>query len=72
MLTSYRVKCPHLGCNWSGSLLPQGDTRLFTGAVPSTNLVVFQCPECQGQWRARVVGDDVKPLPLDEIAVPWR
>jgi hypothetical protein len=72
MLTSYRVKCPHLGCNWTGSLLPSGDTRAFTGALPSTNLVVFQCPECQGQWRARVVGDDVKPLPLDQVAVPWR
>jgi hypothetical protein len=30
--------------------------------------VVFQCPECQGEWHARVVGDDVVPLPLVEMA----
>jgi hypothetical protein len=72
MLTSYRVKCPHLDCNWSGSLLPQGDTRLFQGALPSTNHVVFQCPACEGQWLAKVVGDDVKPLPLEQTATARR
>ena len=72
MLTSYLVKCPHPGCNWSGSLLPQGDTRLFQGALPTANLVVFQCPRCEGQWRARVVGDDVKPLPLEQTATARR
>ncbi|HZT82106.1 MAG TPA: hypothetical protein VFA26_17900 [Gemmataceae bacterium] len=72
MLTSYWVRCPHLGCNWSGNLLPQGDTRLFTAAVPGTKVVVFQCPTCQGQWKGQVVGDDVRPLPLEQTAVPRR
>jgi hypothetical protein len=30
--------------------------------------VVFYCPQCEGQWRARVAGDDVVPLPLEEKA----
>jgi hypothetical protein len=68
MLTSYRVSCPHKGCDWSGSLLPQTDTAAFRGALPSIKVLVFQCPKCEGQWRARVVGDDIISLPLTEKA----
>jgi hypothetical protein len=66
MLTSYRVTCPHAGCNWAGSLLPQTDTQFFRAASPTVKMVVFQCPQCDGQWKARLVGDDVVPLPLGD------
>jgi hypothetical protein len=68
MLTSYLVKCPHLGCHWFGSLLPRGKAEEWQGAVPSATIVVFECPECGGEWHARVRGDDVVPLPLPELA----
>lgn len=66
MLTSYTVACPH--CHWAGSLLPSTDTKFFLTALPTTPMVVFHCPQCEGQWRARVAGDDVVPLPLEEKA----
>jgi hypothetical protein len=66
MLTSYVVRCPDLSCRWFGSLLPSRDTDLWSGSVPSTSTAVFQCPECGHSWRARVVGDDVVPLPEEE------
>lgn len=68
MLTSYLVRCPHPGCDWFGSLLP---------AVPSwqeprqpQGIVNFECPQCHGEWHARLVGDDVEVLPLEELASP--
>lgn len=66
MLTDYMVTCPHAGCHWSGSLLPSGDRGAWRCAVPSTNTVMFRCPRCNGEWRARLVGDDVFPLPERE------
>jgi hypothetical protein len=71
MLTSYLVKCQHFGCNWFGSLLPRSDVEAWHGAFPNSSVVVFQCPQCLGEWRARVVGDDVKPMPLEEVTAPW-
>jgi hypothetical protein len=70
MLTSYWVTCPHAGCKWSGTLLPLTDTQAFRPALPTTRTIMFQCPRCAGQWRGRVVGDDVIPLPLEQKAVP--
>lgn len=70
MLTSYVVTCPHLGCNWSGSLLPRGDAESWRGSLPTTKTVVFQCPQCEGEWQAQVVGDDVVSLPLEELVAP--
>lgn len=66
MLTSYLVKCPHFGCNWFGSLLPSRDTDSWRGPVPTTPIATFECPTCHRQWKAKVKGDDVYPLPLDE------
>jgi hypothetical protein len=71
MLTSYYVTCPHSSCDWQGSLLPRGDSNSWRGSVPSTSLVVFECPQCGGEWQGRVVGEDVVPLPLAELATPW-
>jgi Zn finger protein HypA/HybF involved in hydrogenase expression len=71
MLTSYSVRCPHLGCNWFGSLLPSGHPEAWQGSVPSLKIVTFQCPQCQGEWNARVVGDDVQSLHQVEMAAPW-
>jgi hypothetical protein len=68
MLTSYLVACPHVGCHWTGSLLPCRNTDAWSGSVPRTNIAVFECPSCGQQWKARIVGDDVKPLPLEEPA----
>jgi hypothetical protein len=68
MLTSYVVRCPHLGCNWFGSLLPQGDRDSWRGSIPTRSLVNFQCPQCQGEWQARVVGDDVVTVAIDEAS----
>lgn len=67
MLTSYLVKCPHVACNWFGSLLPNRNAESFRQAVPSVNIASFTCPKCNGQWNARVKGDDVEPLPLEEV-----
>jgi predicted RNA-binding Zn-ribbon protein involved in translation (DUF1610 family) len=68
MLTSYMVTCPHHECGWQGSLLPRGDSNVWKGSVPTTSRVVFECPQCGHEWPARVVGDDVVPLPLRELA----
>jgi hypothetical protein len=66
MLTSYLVTCPHSSCRWFGSLLPQTDSETWKGGSPARGIVVFRCPQCQNEWQARVVGDDVVPLPLKE------
>jgi hypothetical protein len=69
MLTSYLVKCPHLGCDWFGSLLPHRRADGFRGSPMKPNEVLFKCPQCQGEWRARKVGDDVVTLALEESPV---
>jgi len=68
MLTSYRVTCPHLGCHWMGSLLPHDHLEAWATSSPTTKMVTFECPQCQREWHARVVGDDVVSLPLEELA----
>jgi hypothetical protein len=71
MLTSYWVTCPRLGCHWSGDLLPHDDSRTFAAAVPAKRIVTFVCPKCQGEFHARVKGDDVVPIqPQEELALP--
>jgi hypothetical protein len=67
MLTSYSVKCPNEGCGWRGSLLPKGNAEAWRGFTPRLSEVVFQCPECETEWHARVVGDDVVPLPQEQL-----
>jgi hypothetical protein len=64
VLTSYWVACPHADCHWSGSLLPQNEADSWRGLAPVPGVVVFQCPHCQGEWQAKVVGEDVVPLPV--------
>jgi hypothetical protein len=71
MLTDYVVTCPRAGCHWSGSLLPSADREAWRAAIPATHTVLFRCPRCLGEWSARVVGDDVESLPLEEVALPW-
>jgi hypothetical protein len=67
MLTSYLVKCPHFGCQWFGSLLPSGNTDSWRGPVPTTPIASFECPRCGRPWKARVKGDDIEPLPIDDV-----
>jgi hypothetical protein len=68
MLTSYLVKCPHAGCDWFGSLLPRENTDSWYGAVPSVPEAVFECPQCRRRWHARVRGDDLETVSLEESA----
>ena len=67
MLTSYLVHCPHSGCNWFGSVLPSEHQEQWREAMPTANIAAFECPQCGHRWRARVKGDDVEPLPQDEV-----
>ena len=69
MLTDYTVTCPHPGCHRPGSLLPHQDLDAWRPATPTTRDVVFECPRCGREWHARLVGDDVVPLPLREVAL---
>ena len=64
MLTSYLVRCP--GCGWFGSLLPSQNQDSWREAVPTISVAVFSCPECQQEWRGKIQGDDVIPLPPDK------
>ena len=66
MLTDYVVTCPHAGCHWSGRLLPARNRDAWRSAVPATNTIIFRCPRCQGEFKARRVGEDALPLPLEE------
>lgn len=71
MLTSYLVKCPHPDCEWFGSLLPQHRSDVFRGPFAKPSEIRFQCPECLGEWRARMVGDDVETVGLvEEVPLP--
>jgi hypothetical protein len=70
MLTDYMVTCPHVGCHWTGSLLPKTNRDAWRNALPTILLTSFECPRCHGEWQARIVGDDAVPLPLvEEVAV---
>jgi hypothetical protein len=74
MLTSYMMKCPYLGCNWSGSLLPEGSWDSWkhgTATVYATKQVVFHCPKCGGEWHGRIHGDDIEIEVPDRTPAPW-
>ena len=68
MLTSYLVRCPHADCRWFGSLMPEAKVEAWHGTIPVQPQVRFRCPKCRGEWRARMVGEDVRPLPLEKVA----
>jgi hypothetical protein len=68
MLTSYLVACPQLGCGWRGSLIPYRDMEAWNPSKPNQKVGVFHCPKCNGEWRGRIVGDDVYPLPAQNEA----
>jgi hypothetical protein len=69
MLTSYLVKCPHSQCQWFGSLIPLPPTEAWRKVASVKSEVVFHCPQCDSEWHAQIVGDDVKPLPVQELAL---
>ena len=66
MLTSYWVRCPHDGCNWSGSLLPRTDAEAWHGATPPPAEVVFECPRCHGD---KFEIDRVTEATVEEVSV---
>ncbi len=64
MLSSYWVKCPHPGCDWTGSLVPSV-IRGGTGAeIASMQRAWFRCPCCQADWEVRITDDRVTVLPV--------
>jgi hypothetical protein len=67
MLTSFVVRCPHPECRWFGSLIPTTTAGPLQGKPGVRPEVVFRCPSCKNEWHARVVGDDVRPLPLATV-----
>jgi hypothetical protein len=71
MLTSFQVKCPSFECDWSGSLIPRVDREPWHGQATNDRrpLVVFRCPRCSGEWRGRIVGDDVRIVPAEAAVV---
>jgi hypothetical protein len=69
MMTSYWLTCPFPGCRWSGDLLPRNDRHFWDGAVPSTKEVAFVCPQCQGEFRGTIEGDDV--VALSRLETAW-
>lgn len=66
-MSTYLVKCPQFGCGWSGELAPSGVAEAWSVFEP---VVAFECPCCEQEWRARVVGDRVRSLP-DWGPVRW-
>ena len=66
MSSIYLVKCPHVGCDWFGILPCSAENECGGESAANVSLVVFQCPGCRQEWRARVIGDDVESLPLDD------
>ena len=73
MLTSYMMKCPYLGCNWSGSLLPEGSWDSWRHGVTTyaTKQVAFRCPKCGGEFHAHMKGEDVEVEAPDLTPAPW-
>ncbi len=65
MLTPYMVTCPHIGCHWSGSLLPNSNHDAGRPDAPTAPIVTFRCPRCHGQWHACLIDGEVKPLPVE-------
>jgi hypothetical protein len=63
MLTGYLVKCPCVGCRWYGELSARPSPEAWREPASVRPTVVFECPRCQHEWRARVIGNGVQPLP---------
>jgi hypothetical protein len=38
------------------------------GFATTVSIVEFECPRCQQDWQARVIGDDVESLPVFQPA----
>lgn len=64
MLRDYPVSCPHISCNWSGYLIPTCHLEAWKGAKPTTQIVLFQCPHCYGEWHAQIIDENVEPVTL--------
>jgi len=66
MLNAHLVKCRQFGCHWSGLLSPSCAVDSTSIFAHTDTIVVFQCPWCRQEWRARVLGGNVKPLPMED------
>ena len=63
-MTRFLVNCPHAGCSWRGRLKATPSLVPQFGFATNVSIVNFECPRCQQDWQARVIGDDVESLPL--------
>jgi hypothetical protein len=66
MSTGYLVKCPRVSCRWFGELPAHPDPEAWREPTANVAVVVFECPRCQREWRARLTGNDVEALPLQD------
>lgn len=65
MLTGYLVKCPRVRCHWFGELPANPDPEAWREPDANVPIVIFECPRCHQEWRARVIGNDVEALPSE-------
>ena len=66
MPSGYLVKCPQLRCDWFGRLQPSTDADAWSAALSTTEIAGFECPCCQHEWQAYLVGGQAVPVPLDD------
>lgn len=59
LLSPYLVGCPHSGCDWHGSLLPNIPSL---GDALGPTVLVFECPECRRQWNYDVAAPSEQAL----------
>jgi hypothetical protein len=69
MSSEYDVKCPHVNCGWSGHLLPISDVESWAVVEPDGAILVFECPVCLNEWRARIRDGEVEALDLDDASL---
>jgi hypothetical protein len=66
MLSSYPVTCPHMGCDWTGNLVPSLLRGGSDAEIASLQRAWFRCPRCQRDWEVRITDDRVTVLPVAE------
>ena len=66
MLSSYRVACPHAGCDWTGSLVPSVVQGGEGSEIAPMQRAWLGCPRCQGDWEVQIKDDKVMVVPATE------
>ena len=66
MLSSFRVACPHAGCDWTGSLVPSVLRDGADAEIASGHWAWLQCPQCRRNWEVRIKDEKATVLPVME------